>query len=62
MPRFNFNEIALSGQADISKIQENFEELETNGISFAEVKGKNNYKAISKSKSVSRSTSNYDIR
>lgn len=40
MPRFNFNEIALSGKADVSKIQENFEEIEANGITEAEVIGK----------------------
>lgn len=40
MPRFNFNEIAMSGKADISKIQENFEEIEENGITEAEVDAK----------------------
>jgi len=37
MPRFNFNDITLSGKADISKVMENFDEIETNGITGAEV-------------------------
>lgn len=42
MSGFNFNQISLSEQADISKIQENFEEIENNGITYAEVKGNDN--------------------
>lgn len=40
MPRFNFNEITKSGKADIDLIGQNFEEIEENGITEAEVDAK----------------------
>lgn len=49
MPRFNFNEITKSGKADIDLIGQNFEEIEANGITEAEVDakvGQDNFKYI----------------
>lgn len=37
---FNFNQINLSDQADISKVMENFEKIETNGITYTDAKQK----------------------
>jgi hypothetical protein len=40
MSRFNFNEILLSGKADVSEIQENFGKIEELGITEQEVNNK----------------------
>ena len=42
MSNFNFNSISMNEPADISKIDENFKEIEENGITYNEVKGKDN--------------------